>query len=89
MTPLTHRPIRDMRLLINVFYEGPWARLANFCLGLYRDNRDETRWDIPMNPSGWKRVLSAVAIWAERRDHAWIERYAFKGKNPPKRWRRG
>jgi hypothetical protein len=88
MTPLTHRPIRDRRLLITVFYDGPWSKLETFCLGIHRDNRDETRWSIPMDPTGWRRLLGAIADWAERRDHAWIERYAFRGVNPPERWRR-
>ena len=88
MTTPRPRPTRDRRLLITVFYEGPWARLMNFCMGIYHDNRDELRWEIPDNPTGWKGALNRIAAWAERRDHAWIEHYAFKGKNPPERWRR-
>jgi hypothetical protein len=79
---------RDRRLFITVFYESPWIRLAYFCWGIHRDGRDELRWEIDDNSTGWKKALGCIAIWAERRDHAWIERYAFKGKNPPRRWRK-
>lgn len=87
ITPARRSP-RDRRLLITIFYEGPWSKLENFCLGIHRDNRDELRWEIPENPSGWRKRLSAMADWAETRDHLWVERYARSGKNPPDRWRR-
>jgi hypothetical protein len=80
--------LEKRRFRITVFYEGPWARLSNFCMGLYHDNRDEVRWEIPVHPAGWRKLLALIADWAEARDHAWRERYAFKGRNPPDRWRR-
>jgi hypothetical protein len=77
---------RDRRLLITIFYEGPWSRLESLCLGIRRDNT--LRWEIPSRPVGWRKWLEAVANWAELRDNKWIERYARKGKNPPRIWRR-
>ena len=76
------------RLMISVFYLGPWARLSNFCMGLYPDDRDGLRWEIPMHPTGWRKLLGDIADWAERRDNLWVERYAYKGKKPSARWRR-
>jgi hypothetical protein len=85
-TPARRSP-RDRRLLITVFYESPWSRLGSFCMGVRKDC--SLRWEIPDNATGWRRPLERIAMWAEKRDRAWIERYALKGVNPPKRWRRG
>lgn len=79
---------RDRNLLISVLYEGPWDHLAMFCLGIHRDNRDEVRWNIPMEPTGWRWVLGKLAEWAEKRDQIWRAKYAIKHRNPPERWKR-
>ena len=86
--PDPHRTLRDKMFLMQIFYEGPWARLEAFCLGLYQDNRDEVRWAISSDPRGWKKIMLKVADWAERRDTLWRAKYAIRRKNPPDRWKR-
>jgi hypothetical protein len=82
------RKFTDQMFLMQIFYEGPWARLEAFFLGLYQDNRDEVRWTIPVNPKGWRKGMNRLADWAEQRDMIWRAKYAIRNRNPPERWKR-
>jgi hypothetical protein len=77
----------ERRLLLMIFYRGPWARLADFCFGLPRDPDKPLRWEIPADPSGWRWVLQAIGSWAEMRDAVWRAKYAAKRKSPSEFWR--
>jgi hypothetical protein len=79
---------RGKRLMIAVYYEGPWERVSAFFLGIHRDNRDELRWEIPENPRGWRWLFGEIADWADRRNYAWRNRIVSKGKMPRERWKR-
>lgn len=85
---MTDDPASARKLLISVYYEGPWEYLSTFCLGIHRDNRDELRWDIPANATGWRAALGNLANWAESRDQRWRNKYAVRGGFPPDRWKR-
>lgn len=74
--------IEKERLLIEVFYEGPWERVMNWLLGI--DPRtNELRWEVSDGS-----VLDRLSQMAENRHHRWINRYAARGQNPPDRWKR-
>ena len=77
---------RDRRLLLCIFYKGPWDYLSEFFWGVKKDNT--LRWEIPLRPKGWRRVLAALGDWANRRDTAWRNKYAERNENPPDRWKR-
>lgn len=76
----------DKRLIMAIFYEGPWDKLSGFFLGVRKDFT--LRWDIPLNPKGWRWALGKLAHWCERRDRAWQNTYIRSGKVPHKRWMR-
>lgn len=82
---------RHRIFMINVFYEGPWERLCNFCWGIKKgkgEEDDSFRWTIGRNPRGWRRLLKVIADWAEERDQIWAAKYAIRKADPPKRWKR-
>jgi hypothetical protein len=76
------------RLHLTIFYESPWERASAFFLGIRRDPAKPLRWDIPMNPTGWRKLFGWISAELEKRDRAWISRYAASGKKPHSRWRR-
>jgi hypothetical protein len=78
--------VKNRRFLLVVFYEGPWDRLQAFCYGIRKDG--SLRYEIPLNPRGWRRLLGEIGAWADRRDVRWREKYAVSGKMPHPRWRR-
>lgn len=80
------RSFADRNLLVMIYYEGPWEKLGNFAMGLREDNT--LRWEIPADPTGWRKALGDFADWAERRDALWRAKYVIRRKNPRKRWER-
>lgn len=83
------RTLKERQFLIQVFYEGPWDRISCFCLGIYQDNRDELRWEMPDNPTGWLKLMSWLANYCDQRDQLWRYKYAVRKRTPRKVWRRG
>ncbi len=70
------------RLLIAIWYTGPWERLEALVLGVRKDGT--LRWEVGSGGS----VPGRLADWLSRRDVRWRQRYADEGRNPPARWRR-
>lgn len=69
-------------LVLCVFYEGPWERLATRLLAIdpitleqRREIRDGT-------------LRERLATWASERDTRWRHRYVERGIDPPARWKR-
>jgi hypothetical protein len=77
-TVLSKEELGARRLLVMIFYNGPWGRLAD---RLWKVNEPEAE----INENG---LRARVATWAERRDHKWRERYVQLGTKPPERWKR-
>lgn len=76
---------KNRRFLFVVNYEGPWERLSAFFYGVRKDG--SLRWDIPINPKGWRRLMGILGDWADRRDHDWItDQVLFRRE--PQRWER-
>lgn len=71
----------DRRLLITVFYEGPWERLCNLALAIRRDNT--LRREIPEDH--WR---NRIADWLDYRDKMWVNSYALRKRTPNARWKR-
>lgn len=74
--------MEDRRLVITIFYEGPWDRAATWLwavdpvtLSLRREVRPGT-------------LRDRLAGRCDDRNRAWINRYARRGMNPPDRWKR-
>ncbi len=67
-------------------YESPWERLAYMVSGIRRDNT--LRFEIPENPTGWRKVLDRLADFCDDRDRAWRERHLAKHTRPRAMWRR-
>lgn len=90
--PALRRPkLTDQMFLTQIFYEGPWERLCNFCWGIRKgqgEDDDSFRWIIGQHPRGWRRLMRTIATWAEYRDTLWRAKYAVRRTNPPKRWKR-
>ena len=76
----------DRRLLMAIRYEGPWAKLSNWCYGIRKDGT--LLWDIPDDPRGLWWLLRGVAHWADVRDQMWRTKYITLQKDPPRIWRR-
>jgi hypothetical protein len=80
------RNFEDKMLLFAIRYEGPWAKLSNWCYGI---NKEGTLlWDIPDDPKALKWVLAKVAHWADDRDQVWRLKYVLTGKEPHRTWKR-
>jgi hypothetical protein len=88
MPPWEHQGIKTRRILLMVFYEGPWERLQGLLLGVRSDPGMPLRWEVGHNPTGLCWVAGKAAEWCETRDYVWRERYARNGKKPRDRWRR-
>lgn len=73
-------------LMIAVFYEGPWAKLSDWCYGLKKDGT--LLWDIPLHPRGLWWVLAKLGAWLDDRDRIWRAKYVALRKDPPARWKR-
>lgn len=83
---MTTRNIQDRRFLIAIWYEGPWAKLSNWCYGIRKEGT--LLWDIPAHPKGLKWVLAKIAAWADEHDLSWREKFVVRRKNPPRIWKR-
>lgn len=77
---------KDRQFIVLIMYEGPWERLSGFCYGLRADGTQ--RWDVPRNPSGWKKYLARLGDWFNTRDMIWRAKYVCKRQMPPRRWER-
>ncbi len=77
---------QDRRLFLAVFFEGPWARLSNWCYGIRKDG--ELRWEMPEHPKGLKWLLNDIANWADVKDRDWRGKHAARGTTPGRIWKR-
>jgi hypothetical protein len=66
------------RLLISVFYEGPWERLASWLWAVGREDK------VVRDGS----LRDRLACRADYRDRLWCYRYALRGRDPHPRWKR-
>lgn len=74
---------RDIRLLLSIYYEGPWGRLEGLLLGIDPETL-KLRWEV--RDGG---VLSRLADFCETREHAWMEKWVRRWPDrPPVRWQR-
>jgi hypothetical protein len=73
-------------LLLAIKYEGPWAKLSNWCYGITKEGN--LLWDIPDNPKGLKWVLAKAGRWTDERDRLWRLKYVVRKKEPRAIWRR-
>jgi hypothetical protein len=78
--------VEDDRLLLVVFYEGPWGRLCSLVYGIRKDGT--LRYEIPENPKGWRWVLGALGDFFDRRDVAWRNRHVTNRTKPCRTWKR-
>ena len=78
--------IRTRRLVLMIFYEGPWEKLSNFFIGMRRDTT--LRFEIPVDPKGWKWVALKLSCYFEKRDRDWRARYILSETKPSDRWKR-
>ena len=76
----------ERRLMLIIFYEGPWAKLMNFAYGIRKDG--SLRFEVPADPKGWRWIAAWLGDFFEARDYAWQDRYAQSGKIPHDRWKR-
>lgn len=81
---MSGRSERASRLYIWIFYEGPWEKVLNWAYGIDPDT-DELRFEASPHAWHWRNLL---ARFADRRHHAWVRRYARRGRLPADRWRR-
>ncbi len=72
----------ERRMLLAVFYDGPWARLARR-LWAINSKTNELRREVK---EGGLRCR--LALWADDRDQAWLTRHAVAGSYPRDRWSR-
>lgn len=70
------------RLLLSIMYSGPYEKIEAWAWTIDRRTL-EIRKEIP--EGSWRDRL---ASWAERKDHAWRERYVDQGIHPRKIWLR-
>lgn len=77
------------RILLMVFYEGPWEKVTNW---LWKTNK--IQFDENDNPIDSKHVVDddsirgRLAVWAERQDFKWRDKYARSDTRPNDRWKR-
>ena len=77
---------RDRHFLIAIWYEGPWAKLSNWCYGIRKDGTQ--LWDLPAGSRGIRWLLAGIGLWADGRDRAWRLKYVMRRQNPPRIWKR-
>lgn len=78
--------LTDEMFLLQVFYRGPWERLEGLACGIRRDGT--LAFEIPADPSGWRKAAARLADYAEYRDRVWRAKYALRHRRPPGRWAR-
>jgi hypothetical protein len=78
--PVTSR-LQGRRLLIFIYYRGPWERLADWLLAVGPDGG--VRRVVPED--SWRGRLG---MYCDGRDTAWRNRWAARASDPPARWAR-
>jgi hypothetical protein len=77
----------NARIVISLWYEGPWERVMNWLFGIDR-RTNGLRCEVADGS-----VRARAAEWAELRDFAWRTRAAVRwqrdGTPPSRRWKRG
>lgn len=82
--PLTTE--QTARMLFAVAWRGPWEIIEGWFCGVRPDG--SLRFEIPVNPSGWRRVMGGLADLANRADIRWRHRHVRRGTKPYRAWRR-